>query len=305
MSLLQQNIRKRISLGQDGNTLVLVIVFNIICYVLLKFTEIVYLFDNSTEETFVAQVLSYVSVPAQPAVFATRPWTLLSYMFSHYKFLELLSSMLWLWGFGYIFQNLTGNRKLIPVYIYGGVTGSVLFLLTANLIPSVRENVNSIFPLLGAGPALMALAVAATAMAPRYRPFPMINIPLWILTLVFALIRIGTVPGGSFAHIAALLAGGLIGYVFVWQLEKGNDWGQWMTDVVNWADDLFRPEKKHIKNPPKNQLFYKSNQKPFERTPHITQQRVDDLLDKIHFKGYHSLTEEEKEFLKKASREEL
>lgn len=305
MSLLQQNSRKRISLGQDGNSLVLLIIFNIIVYVLLNFTKLVYLLNNSTEETFVAQVLSYISLPAQSPVFATRPWTLLIYMFSHYKILELISSMLWLWGFGYIFQDLTGNRKLIPLYIYGGLAGSVSFLLTVNLIPSLRANVNSIYPLLGAGPALMALAVATTALAPKYKVFPMINIPLWVLTVVFVLIRVGTIETGSVGHITALIAGGLMGYVFVWQLEKGNDWSQWMTDVVHWADNLFSPEKKHIKNPAKNQLFYKSNQKPFERTPHITQQRVDDLLDKIHHKGYHSLTEEEKEFLKKASREEL
>ena len=51
---------------------------------------------------------------------------------------------------------------------------------------------------MGAGPALMALAVAATTMAPRYRLFPMINIPLWVLTAVFVLIRIGTVGSGNF-----------------------------------------------------------------------------------------------------------
>jgi membrane associated rhomboid family serine protease len=305
MSLLQQNSRKRISLGQDGNALVLLIIFNIIVYILLSFTKILYLLNNGTEESFVAQVISYISVPAQPAVFATRPWTLLIYMFAHYQILELVSSMLWLWGFGYIFQNLTGNRKLIPVYIYGGLAGSLFFLLAVNLIPSTRENINSVYPLLGAGPALMALAVATTVLAPRYKVFPRLNIPLWPLTIAFILIRVGTVDIGSFGHIISLVAGGLMGYVFVWQLQKGNDWSQWMTDAVNWADDLFRPEKKHIKNPPKSQLFYKSNQKPFEKTPHVTQQRVDDLLDKIHHKGYYSLTEEEKEFLKKASREEL
>jgi membrane associated rhomboid family serine protease len=305
MSLLQQNSRRKISLGQDGNSLVLLIVFNIIIYVLLNFVKIVYQLNNSTEDVFIAQVLSYISVPAQPAVFATRPWTMLLYLFSHYKIMELISSMLWLWGFGYIFQDLTGNRKLVPVYIYGGLLGSVIFLLTANLIPSLRENVNSIYPLLGAGPSLMALAVATTAMAPRYRIFPMLNIPLWVLSAVFVLIRLGTVENGSFSHAAALIGGGLMGYVFVWQLQKGNDWGQWMTDLVHWADDLLRPEKKHLTAPPKNQLFYKSNQKPFEKNPRVTQQRVDDLLDKINHNGYHSLTEEEKEFLKKASREEL
>lgn len=305
MSLLQQNSRKRISLGQDGNSLVLLIIFNIIIYVLLNFVKILYLINNSTEGVFEAQVMSYISVPAQTPVFATRPWTLLLYMFSHYKILELVSSMLWLWGFGYIFQNLTGNRKLIPVYLYGGIAGSVVFLLTVNLIPSLRENVNSIYPLLGAGPALMALAVATTAIAPRYKIFPMINIPLWVLTAVFVLIRLGTLESENFGHATALIAGGLTGYLFTWQFQKGNDWSQWMTNVVNWADNLFNPEKKTVKTPTKNQLFYKSNQKPFERTPHVTQQRVDDLLDKIHYKGYHSLTEEEKEFLKKASQEEL
>jgi len=306
MSLLQQNSRKKILMGQDGNSLVLLIAFNVIVYILLNFTKIVYLANNSTEGVFNARVLSWFIVPAQPGVFATRPWTLLSYMFTHNSIWEIISSMLWLWGFGYIMQDLSGNKKLIPVYLYGGFAGSVIFLLTVNLIPSISENVNSVNPLIGAGPALMAIAVATTSLAPRYRIFPMINIPLWVFAGVFALIRIGTVGSGNWGHAAALIAGGLMGYLFVWQLQKGNDWGEWMTDVVNWTDDLFNPEKKNSKKiQPKNQLFYKSNQKPFEKTPHLTQQRIDDLLDKIHHKGYNSLSEEEKEFLKKASKEEF
>ena len=305
MSILQQNNRKKILLGQDGNSLLLLIIVNVIIYILLSFIKIVYLVNNSTEGTFEAQVLQQLSVPGPPQVFATRPWTLLSYMFTHGGLWELVSSMLWLWGFGYIFQMLTGNRKLVPVYLYGGLVGSVIFLLTVNLVPALRQNVNSVYPLAGAGPSLMAIAVATTTLAPRYRIFPMLNIPLWVLTAVFIFFRMGTVGAGNFGHAAALVAGGLMGYVFVWQLQKGNDWGQWMTDVVNWVDDLFNPQKKHVKDFPSKQLFYKTNQKPYKKTPHVTQQRIDDLLDKINYKGYHALTEDEKEFLKKASREEL
>ena len=305
MSLLQQNSRKKILLGQDGNSLFLLIVINVIVFILLSFFKIVYLVNNSTEGVFQAQVLNWLSVPAPPQVFATRPWTMLIYMFTHSNIWELVSSMLWLWGFGYIFQNLTGNKKLIPVYLYGGIAGSVFFLLTTNLIPALRANVNSVYPLAGSGPALMAVAVATTTFAPRYKIFPMINIPLWVLTSLFVLLRLTTVGSGNFGQAAALIAGGLMGFIFIWQLQKGNDWGQWMSDVVNWADDLFNPQKKHVKVTPKKQLFYKSNQKPFEKTPHITQQRVDDLLDKINNKGYYSLTEDEKDFLKKASREEF
>ncbi|WP_018615097.1 rhomboid family intramembrane serine protease [Segetibacter koreensis] len=305
MSILQQNNRKKILLGEDGNSLLLLIVVNVLVFIFLSFIKIVYLVNNSTVGTFEAQVLQLLSLPAQPAVFATRPWTLLSYMFTHIGLWELISSMLWLWGFGYIFQSLTGNKKLIPVYLYGGLAGSVIFLLTVNLIPVLKENVNSVFPMSGAGPSLMAIAIATTSLAPRYRIFPMLNIPLWVLTAIFIIFRLGTVGAGNAGQAAALVAGGLMGYVFVWQLQKGNDWGQWMSDLVNWVDDLFNPQKKHVKDSPSKQLFYKSNQKPFKKTPHVTQQRVDDLLDKINTKGYHALTEDEKEFLKKASREEL
>ena len=132
MSLLQKNIRKKIHLGQDGNSLLLLIIVNVIIYILLSFIDLIYIANSSTEEVFKAQVLSRLSVPAQPEVFALRPWTILSYMFTHFSIWELISSMLWLWGFGHILQHLTGNRKLIPVYLYGGLAGSVFFVPCQN-----------------------------------------------------------------------------------------------------------------------------------------------------------------------------
>ena len=55
----------------------------------------------------------------------------------------------------------------------------------------------------------------------------------------------------------------------------------------------------------KEELFYKSSSSPYKKTPNLTQHRVDEILDKINQKGYNSLTEEEKELLKRASKEEL
>lgn len=307
MSVLEQNSRKKLLLGQDGNSLTLLIVINAIIFILLNFIRIIYFVNNSTEADFNAQVLTWAAVPAQPETFAGRPWTLLLYMFTHVKVISLVSSLLWLWCFGYILQDVTGNKKLIPIYLYGGLAGSIFFLLIINLIPSLRANVNNYVPLMGAGPALIAVAIATTSLAPDYKIFPLINggIPLWILTAVFILISLGTVGRSNPGEAAALVAGGLTGYFFVWQLRKGNDLGQWMNDTVAWIDDLFNPEKKNLQKPAKHQHFYKTEQQPYKKTPHITQQRVDDLLDKINQKGYNSLTEEEKDFLKKASREEL
>jgi hypothetical protein len=103
----------------------------------------------------------------------------------------------------------------------------------------------------------------------------------------------------------AQLAAGIIGFLFSWQVKKGNDWSDWMNNLVSWVDGLFNPEKRHQQQMEKQRLYYKAQKKPFVKTPHLTQNRIDDLLDKINQKGYHSLSDEEKEFLKKASTEDL
>ena len=107
-------------------------------------------------------------------------------MFTHEGVWQLIGTLLWLWGFGYILQDLTGNSKLIPVYIYGGLAGAILFILTSNLIPQYYAVANEAMPLIGGGAAVMAVALATTTLAPGYRIFPMLNggIPLWVLTLI-------------------------------------------------------------------------------------------------------------------------
>ena len=53
-------------------------------------------------------------------------------------------------------------------------------------------------------------------------------------------------------------------------------------------------------------VFYKSDgRKPYHKTSNVTQQRVDEILDKINQKGYHFLTDEEKNILKRAAGEDL
>lgn len=294
-------------LGQDGNSLTTLLIINVVVFVLINFVKIIYLLTGETEALFISQVLNWFTLPADPAVFATRPWTLLTYMFAHHSIWLLISNLLWLWCFGYILQGLTGNKKIIPIYLYGGFVGGIFFLLVISAFPELRNNITSLAQMTGAGPATMALAIATTAMSPKYKIFPFISggIPLWILTSVFVLIHFATNGLAQPAFALAEAAGGLMGYLFVWQMQKGNDWSDWMINLANWTDDLFNPEKKHQKKTEKQRLFYKATQQPYQKTPQVTQQRIDELLDKINQKGYSSLADEEKEFLKKASKEEF
>ena len=53
-------------------------------------------------------------------------------------------------------------------------------------------------------------------------------------------------------------------------------------------------------------MFYNTgNRSPYSKQSIITQQRVDEILDKINNKGYQFLTDEEKQILKKAAEEDL
>ena len=307
MSVLEQNSRRKLMLGQEGNSLTTLLIINIVAFVILNFVKIVYLLTGDTEAVFTQHVLNWFTLPANPAILATRPWTLLTYMFTHYSIWLLISNLLWLWCFGYILQDLTGNKKLIPIYLYGGLAGGIFFMLTISAFPGLRANIANVAPMMGAGPATIALAISTAVISPKYKIFPLINggIPLWILSAIFVVIHFTTSGISHPGFAAADVAGGLMGFVFVWQMQKGNDWSDWMINLVNWVNDLFNPEKKHRKSVEKQRLYYKSTQQPFQKTPHVTQQRIDDLLDKINQKGYNFLSDEEKDFLKKASKEEF
>ncbi len=90
---------------------------------------------GSSKDSFITHVYNWFVLPANPENLAWRPWTLISFMFTDQQLFRFISNMFWLWSFGYILQDLTGNRKLIPVYLYGGLAGAVIFVLSHLVFP--------------------------------------------------------------------------------------------------------------------------------------------------------------------------
>ena len=297
--------KKRLTLGNDGNALVALFTFNVIFFLLLITIQVVYFFFQANEAAFATQIVQYFEMPAQLTKLSERPWTILTYMFSHTGVMHILSNMLWLWAFGFILQELTGNKKLIPIYIYGGLAGALAFIMANYLIPPLYPFIGSA-SLMGANAATMAVAVATTTLAPQYRFFKNLNggIPIWVLTLIYVLIDIAGVASLGAAFSLSHLFGGLAGFIFIYLLRKKIDGSVWMNSLYNWFMQLFNPHKKNTGNPLKEKVFYNAGvRKPFHKTSNITQQRVDEILDKINQKGYHFLTAEEKDILKRAAEE--
>lgn len=293
---------KQSSIFKPGfdNAIVSLIIFNLIVFTTLFCLHLIYLviYDTAaaTEPIYRSQVHGSLNIPANASEFIYKPWTAISYMFTHFGFWRLFSNMLWLWAFGYIFQNIAGATRVIPAYLYSGFVGAIFFVLSYfffgnNLAPEMS----------GAAAAIVGLAVAATAMSPDYRIFPMLGngIPLWILTAIFLILDIGSISS-SYNLLVAHLAAGLMGYIFVLLLKQRKDIGAWMHTLANKSLEVFSPEKKY-KSQQKQTLYYKASKEPFIKKPNLTQQKLDEILDKINNKGYDSLTDNEKEFLKKAS----
>jgi hypothetical protein len=82
----------------------------------------------------------------------------------------------------------------------------------------------------------------------------------------------------------------------------GYDLSEWMNRLFDGANNLFNPEKpRQKKSGIRDMHFYKATRKPYDKKPKLTQDRIDALLEKIHQQGMDSLTNEEKEFLERAS----
>jgi membrane associated rhomboid family serine protease len=306
MAYHERQYRKSISLAQANNALILLIAINLVIFVILAFLKAVYHLQYERGEAinlYQQNILSYFALPGDLNKLGSRPWTVLTHMFTHDDIWHILGNMLWLWLFGYIFLDLTGNRKIVPLYIYGALAGAAAYVLAFNFFPALDAGSAA----LGASAGVMAIAVGTTTIAPGYRIFPMLagGIPIWVLTMVYLLIDLAGIsksnPGGHIAH----LAGALTGFLFIYSFRKGYDWSEWMNNFFDWVINLFNPDKPKKGKNVKQELFYKSERQPFKKTPNITEQRVNEILDKINQKGYNSLTEEEKDILKRASQENL
>ncbi len=296
----------KILLGQGNNSLVMLFAINALVFAILKFIYVIYQMSDLNPDAFYSNIFNWFMLPADISRLGARPWSLITHMFVHDSVWAVLPAMFWLWVFGYVLQDLTGNKRLIPIYIFGGLLGAVVYVATYNLVPRLQPGLPAA-ALFGSNAAIMAVAVATTTVKPDYRFFPMINggIPLWIVTFAFVIIDILSINVSDPAKYLAHIAGAAFGFIFIYQLRKGHDWSVGMNNLFDWFNDLFNPNKTARKKHIRDEFFYKVHgAHPYKRIPNVTQKRIDEILDKINTDGYHLLTDEEKDILRRASSED-
>jgi membrane associated rhomboid family serine protease len=266
--------------------------------------------DLLMQGTYGSKFLLWFMPVADVGALIKKPWSVFTYMFLHERFFHILFNMLFLYWFGNVLKDLIGNAKIVPVYIYGGLAGVFLFILAYNIFPAFSGQLMT--PILGASAGVMAIVWAAATIAPNYTFFLILLGPVkikWIAVFYVVMdlvqMRHGN-PGGHLAH----LGGALIGYLFILQLQRGNDWGK----PFYYLEDMIT----HWRNPiPKIKVVHKKEKKVKATTAaggsskmstqmrtSSKQEELDSILDKISRSGYDSLSPEEKAFLFKVSQED-
>jgi membrane associated rhomboid family serine protease len=301
-----QNKRYKIRLGDDNNALTWLIIVNAVIFVLLKFVWVFYLLQWGKEAgttLYVNQVYAWLAIPPDFSLFLQRPWTIITHFFLADSTFTLIANLLWIWTFGFILQDLSGNGRIFPLYLYGGFIGALIFLLIHNLVPTLRGSTE--FFVDGAGASIFCMAVASTTLSPDFRFFKQLNggIPVWVIAVIYAAISLATITSKSPVYLFSFTAAGLFGFMFITLLNRGKDLGYWMHAVVDRALYMFDPKKKELTKFKGKDIFYQANREPYIKKANLSQAKLDDILDKINDVGYENLSADEKEFLRRISQD--
>jgi hypothetical protein len=209
--------------------------------------------------------------------------------------------MLFLFFAGQLYEQLFGSKKLLNIYILGGIAGGILEIVAHELFPALS---NSQSIVVGASGSIMAIFIAAAMYRPNTKIMLFGILPIRIIVLagiyfIYDLLSLGMPDGTAhFAHIG----GGIIGIISVKTINKPNNI---LTRFTRFTDKVFTIFSRDFFRK-KNAFKVERGGRPLTDEEFIerkkeNQAKIDAILDKISKSGYESLSSKEKEFLFKQS----
>ncbi|MEZ4825577.1 MAG: DUF6576 domain-containing protein [Bacteroidia bacterium] len=280
-----------------------------------------------------------LALPYSLKSWLSQPWSIITWPLFMVRIdvLRLLVNGLILYAFGRIHQQLLGEQRtrrlvILAVPVIGLVTiifSSLLSLDTAvppasnadvsvhSTIPAQTHDVlaaalpnsalnTNLFHVSGLLPLIMVLVISSITTVPGYPIQLFLFGQVKIVWVGIALLGIELVWAGFFTPLGiALMAAALMGFLYVYGTRRGWD----ITDII-WSYYQDSKPKSQSKSQAKTQMTVsysaaretqRAGGAKTDRKSSVSQEVIDDILDKINAKGYESLTREEKEILFKAS----
>jgi membrane associated rhomboid family serine protease len=248
-----------------------------------------------------------------------RLHTLLTSCFSHEELMHILFNMLFFWILAVDVERIYGFRNMFWLYAFTGIVASLAYV-------GVEALRGSGAPALGASGAIMGIAVVAAIFDPR-KPISIwgvLTIPLRLLVIIYIVFDIlgGLGSGDHIAH-SAHLGGAAAGFIS-WRLDlrvfasPGRNNVGLLFRLRRWlrpkpalrvvgripeasGEELPREAVAQARRSGSARAGGSAGQSAAGVDP-TTSQRVDELLAKISRQGMGALNDEERAFLKEASR---
>ncbi|HNL84931.1 MAG TPA: rhomboid family intramembrane serine protease [Chitinophagales bacterium] len=282
-----------------GSNLIRLILINVAVFVVLGLINLPFFFSQSD-----FNVYSFFYLYSNPSELMRHPWGFITYMFVHQSFFHLLFNMLGMYWFGMIVEDLVGKSKIVPLYLYGGLFGGILFVLSYNFFDALSVGYYSAIAL-GASASVLAFVVAGAVIAPDYELnlFMLWRVKLKWIALAYVVLDLINIPNGNAGGHIAHIGGAIMGFVYIRLLQNGRDLAKPYYKLEDFFVHLFRKKSSEMKvNKNTSSNYDKSST---IKTSHQDKQvRLDAILDKINKSSYESLSKEEKDFLFQLSKED-
>ena len=268
------------------------IVLNVLFFVIPFFLQTLFYLFNIPSTTF----LSWFHLLPSFTEVLFRPWTLITYSFLHGNFMHILWNMILLYFVSRMYLNLFSEQQFLKNYLLGVLVGGLVFLICYNLFPVF----NGMYPpLVGASAGVMAILIFVATYTPDQEVrLLFINVKLQYIGIALVVVDILQIPNGNAGGRLAHLGGAFLGFLYAKQLQKGNDIGSGLDRIWTFISSPFTEKKAQNMH-----TVHRSKTVSKKKTQNGQQQKIDAILDKISTSGYESLTQEEKDFLFRAGKD--
>jgi len=295
---------------QSGNTLTRIILVNIAVFVFIK---MIFVFTSFGDVNGIySKIIDVLSLHSGAPKVYIYPWTWITHMFLHEGTWHLIWNMILLYWFGRIVGDFLGDRRILPLYILGGLFGAFVYVLTDYLMPTGTGG-HVMATAMGASAAVMTMLMTAAMISPDYELHLLLIGPVkikWVALVILFFDLVGTAgvvnTGGHYAH----LGGALFGIIYVNRLHNGMDLAAGLQSFFDKISNFRNANQPVSKKKAAMQVVYNKGTAE-TNVPEIEheeeddfQSRLDYILDKINEIGFQNLSDEEREFLAQASKKD-
>lgn len=277
---------------KTGSTLTRLIYINVGVFLIVNLFRVIFFLLN-LNDAMAFSVINWLAVPADLSQLLVKPWTLVTYMFLHENFIHILFNLLILFWFGKIFLMYLDQKKLLSVYLVGGLSGAVLYIAAYNVFP-VFAPFLSVSKALGASAAVMAVVISISVYMPDFNVHLLFlgRVKLKYIALAYIVLDVISIASSNAGGHIAHLGGAMFGFLYIKQYQKGKNLTRGFDRMMDNLFSFFKPRKKMKVSYKRPVSDYEYNEQKVKK-----QKNLDEILEKISKSGYDSLTKKEKEIL--------